>query len=73
VCHRQPFFPAAADVVLGAALALAADGFAVDAFGVEAFGVEAFAAPEPAAALFPVEIPVIFTWVYRWRWPSRRR
>src|SRR6266550_929766 len=46
--------------------------FAGPAFAGAAFAVLAFAVLDLAVPLFPVEIPVIFTWVYRWRWPSRR-
>jgi hypothetical protein len=71
VCHRQLFFPAAAPA-FGAALPFAALVFPVLAFSVLAFSVLAFsglALAELARAdpLFPVEMPVIFTWVYRWR------
>jgi hypothetical protein len=71
VCHRQLFFPAAASA-FGAALPFAALVFPVLAFPVLAFSVLAFsglALAELARAdpLFPVEMPVIFTWVYRWR------
>jgi hypothetical protein len=71
VCHRQLFFPAAAPA-FGAALPFAALVFPVLAFPVLAFPVLAFsvlALAELARAdpLFPVEMPVIFTWVYRWR------
>jgi hypothetical protein len=71
VCHRQLFFPAAAPA-FGAALAFAALVFPVLAFSGLAFSGLAFsglALAELALAvpLFPVEMPVTFTWVYRWR------
>jgi hypothetical protein len=66
VCHRQLFFPAAAPA-FGAALLLAALAFAVPVFSVLAFSGLAFAELALADPLFPVEMPVIFTWVYRWR------
>jgi hypothetical protein len=61
VCHRQLFFPAAAPA-FGAALPFAALVFPVLAFSGLALAELARADP-----LFPVEMPVIFTWVYRWR------
>jgi hypothetical protein len=71
VCHRQLFFPAAAPA-FGAALLFAALAFAVLVFSVPAFSVPAFsglAFAELALAdpPFPAEMPVILTWVYRWR------
>jgi hypothetical protein len=66
VCHRQLFFPAAAPA-FGAALSFAALVFPVLAFSVLAFSGLALAELARADPLFPVEMPVIFTWVYRWR------
>jgi hypothetical protein len=66
VCHRQLFFPAAAPA-FGAALLFAALAFAVPVFSAPAFSGPAFAELALADPLFPVEMPVIFTWVYRWR------
>jgi hypothetical protein len=66
VCHRQLFFPAAAPA-FGAALPFAALAFSVLAFAGLAFSGLALAELARADPLFPVEMPVIFTWVYRWR------
>jgi hypothetical protein len=66
VCHRQLFFPAAAPA-FGAALPFAALVFSVLAFSVLAFSGLALAELARPDPLFPVEMPVIFTWVYRWR------
>src|SRR5262249_40469741 len=80
VCHRQLFCPAAAPA-FGAALpfaalvfpapaAFAGPAFAALGFAAVGFAVLAFAGPALAGPPFPVAIPVILTWVYRWRWPS---
>jgi hypothetical protein len=66
VCHRQLFFPAAAPA-FGAALPFAALVFPVLALPALAFSGLALAELALADPLFPVEMPVIFTWVYRWR------
>jgi hypothetical protein len=66
VCHRQLFFPAAAPA-FGAALAFAALVSPVLAFSVLVFSGLVLAELARAGPLFPVEMPVIFTWVYRWR------
>jgi len=63
VCHRQLFFPAAAPA-FGVALLFAAlfSGLAFSEAGLVALDFP-----------LPAEMPVILTWVYRWRCPSRRR
>ncbi len=66
VCHRQLFFPAAAPA-FGAALLLAVLVFSVLVFSGLVFSGLAFAVLALAEPLFPADMPVIFTWVYRWR------
>jgi hypothetical protein len=56
-----------------AVLAFAVLAFDALAFDALAFDVLAFDVLAFDVLAFDVAIPVIFTWVYFWRWPRRRR